>query len=247
MSLRSFGLKPWHAVFFIVALTVCAIALAPISLLLPQRPGVLTYERAEGAIWSAKLHGVRIGDLDAGIVDWRFDPSPILSGALGGRLTFNGQQLRGDLAITYGADGVRRIRSDRLTVRDASVFKTPVKGETTAPGLDIAFAKDACATAAGALKSDLADRPAGLQIPALSLSGTALCGDAEAWLPLEGDAGGERVRIVIALRANGEAKWQADIVPASVESAAALTLAGFAAAPGEPYLRQTRTFRWLPF
>lgn len=246
MNPRSFGLKPWHAIFFLVALVVCAIALAPISLLLRQRPGQLTYERAEGAVWRAKLHGVRIGDLDAGVVDWRFDPSPILNGALGGRMTFSGKQLRGDIAITYGPDGLRRIYSDRLTVRDARVFDMTVKGETTASGLDIAFAKGACATATGALKSDLADRPAGLQIPAMSLAGTALCGGAEAWLPLDGGAGGDRVRIVIALRANGEAKWQADVVPASVESTAALTLAGFTAAPGEPYLRQTRTFRWLP-
>jgi hypothetical protein len=245
MSPRTFGLRAWHAAFFAAALLVCVVILAPVSLVLRPQEGGFTFERAEGTIWRARFFGVRLGSINAGDVDWRLDPASLGHGAIGGRLTLAGGQLKGDVVFLYGPDGMRWLQSDRLVLKDVKVADLPAKVAVFASGLDIAFSNGRCASAAGQLQGDVAG-DGGLSLSGASLTGTAICGGDEVWLPLEGASGGGRVRFVITLRQNGDAQWQADIVPASVEIENALTIAGFAVAPGESYLRKTRTFRWLP-
>ena len=111
------GLRAWHVAFFLAALALCAVALTPITLVLRQQPGQLSFASAEGSIWNARLDGVRVGALDAGEVRWVADPRAFLEGAVGGKLLFDGADLKGDGYIAIGRDGVRRLRASQLAAR----------------------------------------------------------------------------------------------------------------------------------
>jgi Type II secretion system (T2SS), protein N len=218
-----------------------------VSLLVRSTPDRFSFTRADGTIWQARFSDTRIGALQAGDVSWRIEPGALVKGALGARMTFDGADLKGDLTVWRDASGVQRLAAQSLTIKGAAPISPLLQGSTAITGLDVTFKDGACLEATGALRSDVAAQSArvlGGQGPLLS--GAATCGNRELWLPLEGASGSERYRIILALRANGEARWQADVVPGTVERAGALAVVGFRAVPEEPYLRQTKAFRWLP-
>ncbi len=247
MNLQSIGLKPWHIGFFIAALLACSVALAPATLLLPSRASGFSYVAGSGSIWNAKFDGAKVNGLDAGTLHWRIDPGSLLEGGVGVRTSFDGDDLDGDLAVTVAAGGVRRVQSRRLTLRGAPVVWSGLEGTTSIEGLDLRFNGKTCASAAGALSSDILERNGRLLGGAGPfLNGTAVCSQEEAWLPIEGNAGAERFRAVIVLRPEGALRWQADIIPASLARSTAYAAIGFQPVPDEPYLRQTKEIKWLP-
>ncbi len=241
-------LRLWHIAFFGIALAVFGLALAPATIFAPQRPGVFTYARLSGPIWSARAEEARLGAYDVGTLEWRLSPRMLLGGALVSDVTLRDGEIVGDVSITFGWRAVKRIQSSELVVRGVPLAQGAViAGATTIRSLDIVFDKDRCHSATGELKSEVLEvSSAALGFRGPSLSGAALCGTEEAWLPLEGGSGAERFRSVISLRPNGDGRWQADVFTATMDANATLLAAGFKPVEGEPYLQLTRTFQWFP-
>ncbi|MDX2235193.1 MAG: type II secretion system protein N [Hyphomonadaceae bacterium] len=239
----------WHAVFFIVALLVFGLALAPASIFVPSRPGVFTYERLVGPIWNARAEKAKVGVYEAGVLEWTVSPLSILSGGLKADVTSFGGALMGDIAVTVGLGGVQRLQSEEFAVQGLPLPQggLVLPGITSAKGLDIVFKDGKCVSAAGSMHSEVlevGESDLGFRGPALR--GTALCGGEDAWLIFEGAQEGERYRAVLSLRANGEAQWQASVIPGTVQASTVLAAAGFQAVEGEPFMELTRSFQWFP-
>lgn len=239
-------MRLWHALVFLLALAVSAVALAPASFV-PQRPGEFAYQRATGSIWDGRYEGVVIGDLDVGEVDARLSPLRLLTATLAMDARFSGERVSGDLHIERGLFGNRSLRSGTLTVVGlplAPGFALPA--ETSIEDLQVAFDRAQCRAASGNVETDALQR-----IPALTawdgpaLQGTAVCRDGAAQLLLSSEnRHGEIASLLLTLQGDGAGEWRMSVSSSRQEVAAALQSVGFAAGPVAQEWVRSGELRW---
>jgi hypothetical protein len=240
-------IRLWHIIIFVVAFALFAVARAPASLIIPQRPGVLTYASAEGTIWRARFVGLRIGALDAGEALWRLSFRDLTQGKFVARIDLSGGDMVGDATLLGNWRGDRRLVSNSLHLRGApSSPQLALPGVTTIGNLDIFFSGGRCVSAQGSLFSDVLVRTSSLwRWDGPPLRGAAICADAVARLDLSGAGETGGVRAVLDLSPDGRGVWRVEVRTDRPEAGAALQAAGFASEAGA--FRLSREVRWAPF
>lgn len=243
------SLRFWHVIVFLLALAIFAIARAPAGVFAPQRPGVFTYDRAEGTIWRAHFVGAQFGAYEAGAVDWRLSFVDLLQGKAVADLDFAGGAFRGSVRLLGNWRGDRRIVAEDVTIEGAPLGQTALlAGTTHIRGLDLFFADGRCATALGNVESDVLARNAELfRWRGPNVAGAASCVGEEAVIVLEGGETTDFVHTRLALRANGEGEWRAEARTSRPEVVAALAASGFQRDAETGVMSAAQEMRWLPF
>ncbi len=242
-------IRLWHVIVFVLALVVFAVAWAPAAVFVPQRPGQLSYDRAEGTIWRARLSGVRLGSYAAATATWRLALLDIVQGKAIVPVQFSDGDIEGTLTLLGNWHGDRRLAVQNLRLDGLALAQRGrLAGETRINGLDILFEDGVCTRALGRIESDVLQRGGqALGWPGPALAGDASCDGADARILLTGaNEQGERVDVRIMLKGDGAATWRAAVLtqqPATVE---ALLAAGFNRSAADGSLGYGEDTRWFP-
>lgn len=237
----------WHALVFVLALAIFAVARAPAAYFAPQRPGVFTYDSASGTVWRAAFEGVRIGPYQARTMTWRLSPFDLVQGKARLPLTFSQGTIEGEAMLLANWRNDRRLYVSTLRLEGAPLGAVLAPGETHIRELDVFFDDGNCAAAAGQLESDVLVRAGqALNWPGPPLSGGAVCDGEDALVRLTGtNEAGESVAALMILSGDGAAQWRISVQTDRPETEAALAAAGFARGPEG--LGRSEEGRWLPF
>lgn len=206
-------------------------------LLLPLRLAVdgaglagrgLAARAVTGSLWAGRLHdarmgGVALGDLDAGL-----SPVQLLIGRV--RIDFSragggGDGFKGALGGTRDSFGIDDLTAT-LPVGDRF---SPLPISTVAlDDFSVRFSGGRCVSGEGAVRATVSGSVAGLAL-AQGLGGVARCDGAALLLPLVGQSGMERLD----LRLTADGRYRAELNVRSADPALArrLVSAGFAAGP----------------
>ncbi len=242
------NIKLWHIVVFVLALVAFALARAPASVVVPQRPEAFTYVRATGTVWDATLEQVRIGNYAVDTLTWRISALDLVRGKLIVPLRLSGE-IEGDVTLLANWEGDRRIVVRRARLQGLPLGAVVLGGETQIEGLDIFFENGVCATAAGQMRSDVIARAGqALRFVGPDLAGVAVCEGEDAVIQLNGQsADSGRVSATMRLRGNGGGDWRVSIEGASDEAVTALGAAGFERDDALGALVKREDLKWLPF
>lgn len=241
-------IRIWHIVVFAVALVIFAIAGAPAGFFFPQRPGEVTYARAEGTVWNARLEGVHVGPYAAERARWTLSPLDVIRGKAIVPVDFEDGTIEGRVTLLGNVQGDRRIAMPHLRLQGLTLGELSLPGETRMNGVDILFEDGVCTRAQGRAASDVLMR-AGQAIGWLgpSVAGTATCDGDDARILLTGaNSVGERVNVRIVLRGGGAASWRISVQTGRAETIAALNAAGFTRGVADGALGYGEDTRWLP-
>lgn len=238
----------WRIGVFALALLVFAIARAPASVLMPQRPGVFTYDGVSGTVWDGSFQNVRLGGAyRADQMQWRLMLFDLAQGRVTARLTFAGGDIEGDAMLSRSWRGDRRISAQSLDLTGAPLGDAQLAGVTRIRALDITFADGLCANAAGQIESDLLARNAAtLNWTGPNLSGAAQCAGDRALVTLDGLGAAEQVKVRVDLLADGAGRWFAEIGSRTQAVQIGLAAAGFSFDPGSETLSISKDMRWFP-
>lgn len=241
-------IRVWHVIVFALALIVSGLALAPPAFFVPQRPGQLTYERAEGTIWNARLSGVHVGPYAAARANWRLSPLDVVRGRAIVPVEFADGSIEGNAMVLGNVQGDRRIAASQLTLSGLVLGALNLPGETRLHGVDILFEDGACVRAQGRVESDVLTRASqSLGWPGPALAGPATCDGEDARIMLSGANDlGERVNLRVLMQGDGAAAWRISVQTDRAETIAALSAAGFTRGVADGALGFGGEMRWLP-
>jgi hypothetical protein len=242
-------IKLWHIAVFTLALIVFAVARAPASLVAQQRPGQLTYARAEGTIWSGQLHDVVIGGYRAERASWRLALLDVVQGRAIVPIDFENGEIEGRVVLLGNIGGDRRIAAQPLRLQGLRLNEGVVlPGETTFYNVDILFEDGRCVRAQGRIVSDAfvqGGQALGWNGP--NVEGRPRCeGDLAEILLTGANEAGERANVRVLLEGDGAASWRVSVLSERRETNAALAAAGFAPGVADPVLGYGGDTRWLP-
>jgi hypothetical protein len=239
----------WHIVVFALALVVFAIASIPAALVLPQRPGSLTYARADGTIWRGSLEDVQLGGYQARRASWSISPLDVIQGKAIAPIDLEEGSMEGRVILLGNWHGDRRIAIPQLRLDGAAVTGAlRLPGETRFHGVDVLFEDGSCTRAQGRIESDVLLRAGQvLNWSGPSVSGTARCEGEYARIHMMGaNELGERVNVRIMLRADGSASWRVSVQTERPDTVDALAGAGFSRSAADGSLGHGEDTRWLP-
>lgn len=241
-------IRIWHIAVFVVALLVFAIARAPATFFVPQRPGQLSYASAEGAIWQGALNTLALGPYRVTQARWCLSPFDLVQGKAIVPVTLSGGAINGDLILLGNWHGDRRIGVSQLTVSGLPFAQGMLPGETRFHNLDILFERGACVRAHGHIESDVLVRAGeALGWAGPPMAGNASCDGKIARIALTGvNDAGERVNANIVLMGDGAASWRVSVLTRREQSLAALAAAGFTPSAADGALGYGEETRWLP-
>jgi hypothetical protein len=241
-------IRIWHLAVFIVALVAFAVAFAPAAIFVPQRPGALTYERAEGSVWNARFQRVRIGPYSADSASMRLSPFDVVQGKAIVPVELRDGTIEGSLMLLGNWHGDRRLAAQNLRLQGISLGRLQAEGEVLFRGLDVLFEDGVCTRAQGRVETDALVRAGGsLNWSGPPLVGSASCDGDDARILLSGaNELGERVNLRANLRSDGAASWRLSVQGARPQTEAALVAAGFTRGVADGALGYGEDLRWWP-
>ncbi|MEM7767984.1 MAG: type II secretion system protein N [Pseudomonadota bacterium] len=160
---RLIGLSLFAAMVFVIAL----VWTAPLSVVVDEaglaRRGI-SFERAQGTIWSGDLLGVRIGNQPVGQVSLELKPGAMLAGRLGYDMDVRGPagQGRGDVAMPLGGgvtirNMVADINLQAIERLEPRLRQVPATVSLTLPEL-VTDRAMGCRRVDGRLRTDLLEK-----------------------------------------------------------------------------------------
>lgn len=241
-------IRLWHMAVFVVALLVFAIARAPAAFFVPQKPGQLSYGRAEGTIWQGALHTVALGPYRVGAASWRLSPLDLIQGKAIVPINLRDGAMEGNLILLGNWHGDRRIGVSQLAMSGLQVGQHMLPGQTRFYGLDILFEGGVCARAQGRVESDVLARAGeALGWSGPTMTGTASCDGEDARIALSGaNEAGERVNANVLLTGDGAASWRVSVLSRNDQTLAALSAAGFTPNAADGAMGYGEETRWFP-
>jgi hypothetical protein len=241
-------IRLWHIGVFVVALLVSVVAWAPAAFFIPQRPDELTYRRAEGTIWDARLVDLHVGGYTAREATWRLNFADVIRGRAIVPVTLSGGEMDGSLTLLGNVGGDRRLAIQSLRLAGAQLGGLRLAGETRIEGFDVLFQDGVCARALGRIDSDvLAVGGAELGWAGPPLTGDVACDGEDARVVLSGaNDQGERVDLRILLGRDGAASWRLSVLSEQPETVQLLAAQGFTADFADGSLGYGGEARWFP-
>jgi len=235
-----------------VIFAVCFLVLAAVSLPLSAVVATLgfesrgiTYSRAEGTLWSGRIHGLAWRGRDLGDAALTVNPLALLLARVDARITLEGRAgVTGAAHFTLWPNGSLSVRNASLSADVAALpIVLPLTGSLRVEIAHADFARRGCRAVDANLQTNaLVNRPAGLNWQGPILSGTARCENGTLTLPLTGGGGAEQVTVTMSLAGDGSFHVQTQARTADEAVKRALSLAGFTDVDGAMTLIQTG--RW---
>lgn len=242
-------IRIWHVAAFGVALTVGAVALAPAQAFFQSSDEGLSFSRASGTIWDAKLTRARIGQFDAGNVGVKVSAGDLLLGRVVANIEIAGGDITGAARLQFGLDGQRRLTSDALQIQGLPVNEAlRLTGETRLRNIDVVLGSDACISAQGVIESDTLIRSGEvLGVSGPVMSGAAACHGPVGRLAMSGERDGESAQLVLDLANSGAAQWSVQYRTEDPDVAIRLAALGLQAQGSDGSFEKRGAARWLPF
>jgi hypothetical protein len=231
--------------FQIVAAAPASLALAGLRAFAPG----IEASKAEGAIWSGRLVGVRIDGVDLGDVAFSLKGLPLLIGRAEADLRFSGGAVDGPARISANLAGRMVVsRADLTFALGAAgryaVLGAPLRGTARASIDRLELGSSGCREARAEIWTDALTAAAErLAAGPLDLAGEVHCAAGALVVDLEGEGVDGRVELTLTIAPDMTYGLSANARPVRREVADALQMFGFSPADGALTLAMTGALR----
>jgi general secretion pathway protein N len=210
---------------FAALLALALVAMLPLGVAL-RAAGIdgtaITAVAARGSVWSGRLDAVSLGGVPVGDIDVGVQPLRLLTGVVAFRFAGTAADApRGSVELSPSRRAIRGAHA-KLRLGDSGAT-------LSLDGVDAAFAKRACASAAGAASAEFA-LPDGSIV---RLSGTPHCDGEQLLLPLAGATAFGAARFQLRIGGSGDYAYVLSLSADDPALAQGLAGAGFVSGDGE--------------